>query len=226
MAKFESPQLLLFDLYDGAEGMVELFPAVWSAAEKLTSPDPILRREAIELLEEMDAARFSPLIAYLFATRIVEPNMDLRFKVVQILGDLISPQNSELATPMVVRDHIKAQMAMMRRREIYSLLLVAEEYPASESNIAHLLDLCSYASNALGDILLDRKAPLPVRKLAIDFVGRVGFLDAIPSLERLLSRLESRLEGQTAMPFAPPKGADEMTLLPAVQATLILLNAI
>jgi hypothetical protein len=226
MPKIESSQLLLFDLYGDAEGIVELFPAVWSAAENLTSPDPILRMEAIERLIEMDAARLSPLIAYILATRVVEPDIDIRFKVVKALGELVSPPSGAMRTPGVVWNHIKAHLSMMRRREVYSLLQVAEEYPSSISNVAYLLNMCSYASNALGDILLDRKAPLPIRRQAINFVGRVGFLDAIPALERLSSRLESRLEGQTAMPFAPPKGSDETSLLPAVQATLTLLSSV
>jgi hypothetical protein len=56
-------------------------------------------------------------------------------------------------------------------------------------------------------------------------IGRVGYLDALPALERLLARLESRLHGQQAMPFAPKSSLEEAELLPDLQLTLTLLRS-
>ena len=51
-------------------------------------------------------------------------------------------------------------------------------------------------------------------------IGRVGFLDALSSLERLENKLETRLNGQKTMPFAPPPSLDEADLLPAIRMAL------
>jgi hypothetical protein len=54
----------------------------------------------------------------------------------------------------------------------------------------------------------------------------VGFLEAIPAMERIQSRLETRLEGQQSMPFAPVShDSDEVDLLPTVREALAALRA-
>jgi hypothetical protein len=57
------------------------------------------------------------------------------------------------------------------------------------------------------------------------FIGTVGYLEAIPALERLAARLEARLSGQQAMTFAPPSQSEENELLPIVRSVLHLLQA-
>jgi hypothetical protein len=113
----------------------------------------------------------------------------------------------------------------MRKRNIFALLQVAEHKISSETNVAVLLNTCSYAGNALANIFTDRKIPIPIRRQAVIYTGRVGFLDAIPALEKLADRLESRMNGQSSMPFAPPSDSDEKSLLPAVQTALRLLQS-
>ena len=56
-SRFPQPQL--FSLEEGIE-QVELFPEVWGAAEKLISPEILLRWEGLEGLLELKAPRFSP----------------------------------------------------------------------------------------------------------------------------------------------------------------------
>lgn len=173
---------------------------------------------------ELDAPRLSPLVASILATRLVDPDFDLRFRVVRALGEVLSPSDPAKGTPEPVRLHVKFYLSHMRRREVYSLLQVADQYLAAESDVAALLNVCSYAGVALADIVSDRKASLATRRQAINFIGRVGFIDAIPALEKLAERLESRMNGQQTMPFAPPSESDEKALLPAVQAALALLE--
>jgi hypothetical protein len=91
--------------------------------------------------------------------------------------------------------------------------------------IARLLNACPYAGEHLADILSDRKVPLTIRLQAAYFIGQVGYLDVIQDLERLATRLESRLMGQQAMPFAPRSEPDETVLLPAIQNTLTMLRS-
>jgi HEAT repeat protein len=219
------PQPVLFDFSDSATGVAELFPEVWGALEDLTSPDVVLRSQALDCLLKIDAPRLSPLVAYVLTTRLNDPDIGIRFRVIQTLGEVLAPQDSSAKTNNMVRQHIKSYISQMRRRSIYALLQVAEQNISAESNVAALLNACSFAGNALADIFANRKTPVPIRRQAIIFVGRVGFLDAIPALEKLAERLVARMNGQTAMPFAPPSDSDEKSLLPAVQAALALLKA-
>jgi hypothetical protein len=102
---------------------------------------------------------------------------------------------------------------------------VSEVNQDCEADVAQLLNACPYAGNHLADILADRSKTLNIRKQAAHYIGRVGYLAAVPALERLQTRLESRLSGQQAMPFAPPMGTDEVELLPFVRETLAVLRA-
>jgi len=217
-------QPMLFDLADTATGALEFFPEVWSAVEKLTSPDLLVRRDALDRLVVLDAARLSPLVAYVVATRIFEPDIALRYKVINLLGKILSPRETGKLTPPEVRLHLKEYCLLMGRRGFLQVLEVAEAYPEAESKIAALLNLCSQSGEELADIMTDRRIPLNLRRQAINYLGRVGFLDAIPPLEKLEQRLESRINGQKAMVFAPPTTQDENSLLPVVQATLTLLR--
>jgi hypothetical protein len=217
-------QPMLFDLADTATGALEFFPEVWSAAEKLTSPELFVRRDALDRLIILDAARLSPLVAYVVATRIFEPDIELRFKVIDCLGKILSPRETGKLTPPEVRLHLKEYCLLMGRRGFVHVLEVAEPYPEAESKIAALFNLCSQSGDELAKIMSDRRLPITIRRQAINFVGRVGFLDAIPALEKLEQRLEARMNGQRAMSFAPPSSQDEGSLLPVVQATLTLLR--
>jgi len=217
-------QPMLFDFADTATGALEFFPEVWGATEKLTSPDLLERRDALDHLIVLDAPRLSPLVAYLVATRIFDPDLELRYKVVDVLGKILSPRETGKLAPPAVRLHLKEFCLQMGNRGFLYLLEVAEAYPEAESKVASLLNLCSQSGETLVMIMGDRKVPFELRRQAIIFIGRVGFLEAIPALERFESRLESRVNGQKSMPFAPPSASDESSLLPVIQATLALLK--
>ena len=104
------------------------------------------------------------------------------------------------------------------------LLEVANAYPEVESKVASLFNLCSQSGESLVKIMYDRKIPFELRRQAIIFIGLVGFLEALPALEKFENRLESRMNGQKTMPFAPPSISDENSLLPVIQTTLALLK--
>jgi len=217
-------QPMLFDFTETASGALEFFPEIWGATEKLTSPDVLERRDALDRLIVLDAPRLSPLVAYLVATRIFDQDLELRFRAVDVLGKVLSPRETgKLATP-AVRSHLKEYCSQMGQRGYILLLEVAEAYPEAESKVASLLNLCSQSGEMLVIIMSGRKMPFEIRRQAIIFIGRVGFLEAIPSLEKFESRLESRANGQKSMPFAPPTASDENSLLPVVQTTLALLK--
>ena len=217
-------QPMLFDFADTATGAIEFFPEVWNATEKLTSPDLMVRRDALDRLIVLDAPRLSPLVAYIVATRLFDPDLELRFKVVDVLGKILSPRETGKLAPPAVRLHLKEYCLQMGDRGYVHLLEVADAHPEAESKVAAVLNLCSQSGEILAQIMSDRRIPISIRRQAIIFIGRVGFLEAIPALEKFENRLESRINGQKSMPFAPPSASDENSLLPVIQTTLTMLK--
>ena len=215
----------LFNLDDTSSGLIELFPAVWDSLEGLISPNIEQRQQALKNLLGWNAPRLSPLVAYVLFTRLTDPDMALRAQIIQALGEVYVVDQNGRAAPDCVRNYLSANLAQMRTRPIYSLLETAIYYPHLESAIARLLNGCPYAGRHLVDILADRRAPRSMRMEAVHFIGRVGYLEAIPELERLANRLETRLFGQQAMPFTSNSPSDEVELLPAINTTLTLLRA-
>jgi hypothetical protein len=222
---FHLSQPTLFNLNDPSTGALELFPAVWSAVEDLASQDVQTRLSALDRLNELHAPRFSPLVAYFIATRIIDPDLTLRAKVVRTLGEVLKPDDQGRTTPDTVRSHLNAYLSQMRTRPIYALLELSVTDPSLDEHIARLLNFNPFGSNHLIAILTDRKVLMPIRKKATQMIGLVGYLDAIPALERLQSRLETRLNGQQSMSFVTPATPEETELLPEVRNTLNLLQA-
>ncbi len=224
----EQPKLSqphLFDFSDSTTGVVELFPTVWGALERLVSSDLKNKYIGLEQLLELDAHRLSPLVAYIFATCLSDPDINFRFRIVQALGGMLLRENSTLTPSEEVFHNLKSYLSKMRRRRIYALLEVSEHHPSSVTDVAALIKACSYAGGTLADIFSDRKLPIELRRQAVNISGIVGFLEVIPALEKLALRLESRMSGQRAMPFAPPPDVSEKSLLPTVQTALTILNS-
>jgi hypothetical protein len=217
-------QPTLFDFSDTSSGAVELFPAVWCAAEELTSPEVETRRNALERLTALNAFRLSPLMAYLAATRILEPDLMVRKRIVQLLSEVLAPDEMGRLSPDAVIKHVTALLKQMRTRQIVAILQVAALDAASEAAAARLLNACPFGGSQLACLAGDRKSPMEIRKQAAHMVGLVGYLDALPALERLETRLIARLKGQQSMPFAPASGPDEGELLPAVQKAIQVLR--
>jgi hypothetical protein len=217
---------LFENIGETAHGVAELFPTVWGAVEDLAASEASLRHLALDRLEELNAARLSPLVAYMIASRLSDPDLDFRRRAVKVLGQVLSPDaHGHLPQDSILRC-LNSHLSQMRTRSIYALLEAAAGFPSLAPYAARLLNACPYAGNHLGDILTNRKMPLIIRKQAAYFVGEVGFLDSIPVLERLEARLTTRLKGQQTMTFAPPSEGDEIELLPDVQKALNYLNSI
>jgi len=205
-------------------GIAELFPSIWSAIEDLGSSSTILRRQALERLEHTNAARISPLVTYLLATRLCDPDLEIRWRVIKLLGFVLAPDASGNVAPESVINHLTFYLANMRMRQIYAIVQTLASNPDLLVHIIRIFSICPFASNHLVELASSRKVQLDIRRHAIWLIGEVGYLDAIPALERLQIRMESRLNGQQAMPFAPPVGIDDSELLPDVISTLALLR--
>ena len=218
-------QPALFEQLGASTGEVELFPAVWSALEGLANPEAKVRQEALSQLSEMNAQRLSPLVAYLIATRLADPDMEMRHQVVMVLGELFKVGQDGRTVDDNVSQYLTAYLSQMRTRLVFSLLQVAERYTDADANIARLFNACPFAGEHLVEICNDRSNAQSIRKKAVYFIGLVGYLDGIPALERLETRLEARVNGQQAMSFAQSSSADEEEILPIIQQALASLRA-
>ena len=218
LMKIDQPPL--FDLGDSSSGAVELFPAVWNAVEALVSLEPSIRLAGILQITQLDAARLSPAVAYLIASRITDADLEVRGGVINLLGRILSPVTGQQAATPIVRQQLTAYLAQVHTREVFALLQAVEFNNALEGQVGAVFNNCPYAGNHLAYILSDRKIQLSIRKQAAYYLGKVGYQDAIPALERIEARLAARMNGQQAMPFAPPDRDDETSLLPSIQIAL------
>ncbi len=221
---FRLIQSTLIDFSGADASTIDLLPVVWSAAEALTAPEVEARRSSLERLAEIRAIRFSPLIAYLTATRLLEPDLLLRKRVVQLLGELLAPDEEGCPAPEPVLRHVSGYLAQMRTRQITAVLQVIDLDPELDAAAARILNACPFGGSQLSEIASDRKAPQNIRRQAVRMIELVGYLDTLPSLERLEARLTTRMKGQQSVPFDPPSGPDESELLPAVQSAIAALR--
>lgn len=221
-AQLTQPPLL--DFSDSSSGSVELFPRIWSAAEAWVSGDTDARWRALDSIEATKAARLSPVIAHLLAPGITEPDLGLRTRVIHILGEVLSADENGRPAPEPVRQTLRRLLGQMRTRQVYAILQAVVNDPESTQAASRLFNACPHAGNHLSDILVDRTAPMELRFAAVRMIARVGYLDTIPALERIQTRLEGRKNGQTTLPFAPTSADAEASLLEEVEQALHILR--
>lgn len=215
----------LFGPESTSSGVAELFPAVWNAAEDLANPIASVRHLALECLKNTGAARISPLVSYLIATRLNDHDLELRTHAVKILGNVLSPDANGDMAPDAVTSQLVYFLSDMRTRQIFGLVEVLIYKPGLAPQVIRILNTCVFAGNHLIEMANSRKMSLEIRRKAIWLISQVGYLEAIPALERLQIRMETRITGQQSMPFAPPLGVDDSDLLPDVKAALVILRS-
>lgn len=218
-------QLPLFVYGEAVTNIVELFPAVWKSAESLTSKDIQVRLQGLNILVEMSAQKISPLIAYMISTCINDPDVNFRKRVAFILGDLISGDSKGLQVQEDVRSVVINYLHNMNQASVYGLLEVSVTDDQTDESLYHLFNACPNAGKYMGDILSDWRNPQLIRRKAIYFVGLVGYVEALPGLERLYNRLEARQNGQFLMDFAPPSIKSDNELLPHLRIAIDRLRA-
>ena len=213
----------IFDLTDVEIGVDEQRSDIWSALESLSSSDLHTRRSGLDALILEDVAHRSPLVSYLLATRINDPDIALRTRVIKVLGDVLSPAPDGRTTPTAVRMHLASYLSQMRTQRILALLEVAESDPSTRDAISSLLNHCPRGGAHLAQIVKDRKISLALRKHAIEFIAEVGYLETIPVLERFTVRLDVRLNGTSLEELTPEDG--DIYLLPVILDTLEVLKS-
>src|SRR4030067_636168 len=218
-------QLPLFVYGESVTNIVELFPTVWKAAEGLTSPVSVTRQRGLDALLELGAHRVSPLVAYMIATCVNDPDIYIRRRIVFVLADLIASDSNGKHPPEEVRKVVSNYLHNMNEATVFGLIEVAVADQQTEKSIYHLFNICPYVGRYLGEILTQWKNPLPIRQKAIYFIGLVGYLEALPVLERLFNRLEARQNGQFVMSFTSPSIKSDDDILPYLRIAINQLSA-
>ena len=190
-------------------------PAIWEALEALTSPDLMNRIAGLGRITELNGACRYPLVIYVMVSRLAEPDIELRMRIVKLLGNILGidghgPRKNALSYE-AAKQTLISLLGSMRTRQIFALLQVSEFDKTLEDSVSCLLGYCSFAGGHLARILSNRTAPLSIRRQAAHFIGQIGYLDALPALERLAARLETRRE------------EDDLGILPGLQETIKLL---
>lgn len=192
---------------------------LWEIAEGLVAPDQNTREISLDGLEEIDGFNRSPLIATLLVSRISEPDVNLRFHIIQLLGSLIDydyPGEHFSDESLVFAKHALDQL---HKNQIIELLEVSDRYLAAERAITHILRLSSYAGVGLSGIVNDWKLPVTLRQQAVFYCGEAGYLSSRPTLQNLIQRVE-KIRTRPGDGHERKKNQEEEFLYPFVIAAL------
>jgi len=189
---------------------------VLCALEELVGPEVQIHAQGLKKLLALDAHRSSPLVATVLASRVGEPDLDLRLEIVKALAMVLRPDLDGPRPLESVRRWLRYTLSQMRRRETFALLQIIATSSEGLDPVCHVLDACSFSGGALVQILADRNVDVAVRIAAAKAIGRIGFLEAEPVLQRLSQRLAGRRAGQMEMAFASIPDHEAQALLPEV----------
>lgn len=195
------------------------------AGEMFVSTHIEERRRGFALLFGSEAARRSTLTPQLLASRVDEPDLNLRAEIVQALADYFEIRGRQYRYPADIRVAVVGHLRKFERPHVLALLdlqRAAREgaVKLKAESLACVLERIPNVSVHLARIAGERSVALGLRCAAIELIGVVGFMDALPALEGLEARLEGRRAGQLPMAFAPSDNPDDQHLLPALKETL------
>jgi hypothetical protein len=187
--------------------------SIWDACEAIISCDLETRKQGLSRLIENQAAGQFNLAAYILVTRITEPDISLRTLIVKVLGDLVDSGDQHNKTTHDVRQCLFHYLSQMRTRQIYALIQVAEFDPSTQKEIVNILGYCPFAGGHLIEIIENKEVPIRIRHIAAICIESVGYLDAIPKLERVQRRMQAGMKNN--------KRKSEYTkLIATIQSTL------
>lgn len=199
------------------------------AGEMFVSTHIEERRRGFALLFGSEAARRSTLTPQLLASRVDEPDLNLRAEIVQALADYFEIRGRQYRYPAEIRVAVVGHLRKFERPQVLALLDLQRAardgaVKLKAESLACVLERIPNVSVHLSRIAGERSVVLGLRCAAIELIGAVGFMDALPALEGLEARLEGRRAGQLPMTFAPSDNPDDQHLLPALKETLQLLR--
>lgn len=191
---------------------------IWKYAQALTSPKLSDRKDGFQRLIELNIINKSPLIVYLLATRIKEIDITLRAYIIKVLANILELKIPSDVSFSLTQHTLAAYLSQIGKGEIHALIQLVDVDPSSEENIVRILCSCSCAGEYLNEVVFDRSVSTKSRQLAIMLLGQVGYLEAIPDLERLENRIKTRINPNSL-------GNEDKQLLPQIEEALSLLRA-
>ena len=192
---------------------------IWLILEDLIASDPDLRGSALEELGALQGFQEQPLTVYLLATRLLDPDLEIRFHAARLLGAWVNFEAPSEVLPEKSLRTLIGFTTQLDQSQLVKLLEVSVEYLAAEEAIGNILKLCSYAGKALGGIVNDRKLPVEIRQQAIFYCGEVGFLNSAIAIKNLIQRIQKN-KARTGLIPSRKKHLDEEHLLPFAVAAL------
>lgn len=187
--------------------------------ESLVSPDPDLRESGLGELISLEDFQDQPLVIYLLATRLLDPELEIRFHAVQELGKLMDFDGSGPGLADSSLRILTGFTTQLDKGQLIKLLEVSAAYLASEETVANILKLCSYAGKELGGIVNDRKLSVEIRQQALFYCGEVGFLSTATAIRNLVQRIEKNRK-KAGMVASRKKHLDEEKLFQFALAAL------
>jgi hypothetical protein len=201
----------------------------WLAAEWFVSPDTESRRQGLDALTRTDRLLFSPLVMHLLVSRLDEPDLELRCRIVVRLARCLQPPEPDTAAGRAAREHLAGLLRRFNRMQVEWLLEadagLAEpgRYRLVQRPALALLDRLPNVAGTLTRIAADGAVAMPTRAAAVAALGELGVIEALPALEGLKTRLEGQAAGQMPMAFAPGSGPAEEELIGPLKAAIDLL---
>ncbi len=192
---------------------------LWETVEGLFSPIPDIRESSLENLKEIDNYYRSPLLASILVSRISEPDLEIRFHIIQFLGGLLDFDTSEQHFSDQALIYAKDALDQLEKNQLLRLLEVADNYITAEEPIKNILKLSSYAGVGLSGILNDWKLSASIRNLAIFYCGEVGYLSSRPALQNLAQRI-TKSRNRSREGNESKRMRDEEFLYPSVISAL------
>lgn len=191
---------------------------IWFAAELLISPELLERKKGFKRLIELDAIKQNPIIIYLLASNLSEPDFSLRAFIVRVLSGLLDDIKTSKSPQKDPRFILTNYLSQISTEEVYSLLELAEVDPPSREYVVQLLCSCACAGDQLRKFVMDRECAINMRLIALEIIGKVGYLEVLPDLERLAKRLENRVN-------AEKKDMDLSEMMQRLNTTIKLLSS-
>lgn len=215
----------LFEFQEYETGRLQSIPQLWFVAEALISTSTDARLAALNYIFEHDAAKGSTLITYILTTRIKDPTPGIRKKIIKILASLFKSDEGNMTASTDVKLYLYERLSAIEEEDVIAILQTVDMDSTLLDQAEQLFQNSSIAGYHLINIIADRNQPINIRKLAILYVGRIGYLDALPELERLENRLESKLAGQRSFTFTTAYTPKDTQLLPSIRTALSNLRA-
>lgn len=198
----------------------KLLPDLWVLAEGLADPAEETRLQALQDPLLQDSARRSPLIGQMVVLRLFDQVPANRVSAIYLLAAVLERDEQGDFPPDRVRSAVLQALNQFGSAAIVALVQTAAQDISTVEAVASLLNVIPNAGKVLKGIASDRGQVIDQREAAIVLIGKVGFIDAVQELERIRNRIESRMNGQGMMPFAPPASEDEEKLLPEIRKVL------